>query len=879
MKKYFVFELLLNLCFNAVAQNNLSGSITDTQKMPIQGVSMRVYEPRTKQLLSFAISNPKGIYRINKIIEIDSVKLVVSMMGYKSQERIIAKKDINQDFVLTPQAIELQEVKVETPPIRHSQDTLRYDLKKFANATDRNLGDALKNLPGIDVGTDGTIKYNGEPINKYYTEGKDLFQGNYKVANDNFRWQDVERIEVMENHQPVRILNNIQHSDKAGLNVVFKEDSKAKWIRKLDAGIGKSTTDYLYENTLSLVRISKKNQTFSVLTNNNTGADLSQYTQILTPELFFETGPRTILSKNTNPLTSIVGLNTPALNQRFFLDNQSHYGTSKNLWTVRKIYETVLNIDFLRDQRLNQGSSEMRYFLGKDTLRVRENQDNRYLKNQIEGSLSIVANQPKYYFSNKLLVKSNWNDVDGNILNQSNENRQAVFQRSEFDTKWISDELKILKKNAANNVLELKMFGYYLDSPQSLNVTLERNNQPIFQEIRVQKSFLNLYTNFVLNKKLKVNIKTGVDYSHQNLKSELRGFPSAKLIGDSILLAGNQSLSYWRLFAETGYSIITERLKLNLSVPMSFLSWQSVDKKRIYAEPRLSASYIFNAKWTPNISYLYNYRIPEINDFNNTFVLTNYRNIARNDGQLPENQVHSGNVSINFKDAVSFWFFNIRAGVNEMSNNILPVQTIDGIYMRQVRIFGENSNFGKNVSADVSKYLYNIKTKFTLGASAQNQQSVRLVSDNQLATIDNTSKNLSFGINSKALEWLQTYIDINFMNSSNNVKTNLTDSKSDYKASTFRLQTDLILSKELTCGFEVNKYQIESTGLQLQNYLFLDFSTTYRFKKSGFELNLYTRNLTNESAFQTVSFSDNSSSATNFILRSRQVLVKFGIKF
>jgi hypothetical protein len=879
MKKYFVFGLLLVFCFNIVAQNNLSGSITDTQKLPVQGASVRVYEPRTKQLLSFAISNPKGIYRISKPIEIDSVRLVVSMMGYKSQERIITKQDLNQNFVLTSQAIELQEVKVETPPIRRSQDTLRYDIKKFANATDRNLGDALKKLPGIEVEQNGTIKYNGEAINKYYTEGKDLFQGNYKVANDNFRWQDVERIEVMENHQPVRMLNNIQHSDKAGLNVVFKEDSKAKWIRKLDAGVGKSTTDYLYENTLSLVRISKKNQTFSVLTNNNTGADLSLYTQILTPEMFFETGPRTILSKNTSPLTSIVGLSTPALNQRFFLDNQSHYGTSKNLWTVRKIYETVLNIDFLRDQRLNQGSSEMRYFLGKDTLRVRENQDNRYLKSQIEGSLSIVANQPKYYFSNKLLIKSIWNDVEGNILNQSNENRQTVLQQNGFDTKWISDELKILKRNSANNILELKMFGYYLDSPQSLNVALERISQPIFQDVRIQKSFINLYTNFVLNKKLKVNIKTGVDYSNQNLKSELRGFPSAKLIGDSSLLIRNQNLSYWRLFAETGYSIITERLKLNLNLPINFLFWQNIGRKRIYAEPRLSVSYLFNAKWTTNISYQYSYQIPEINDFNKAFVLMNYRNISRNDGQLPENQVHSGNVSINFKDAVSFWFFNIRGGINEIKNNILPVQAIDGIYLSQVRTFGENVNFNKNLSADVSKYIYEIKTKFTFGASVQNQQSIRLVSDNQLATIDNTSNNISFGINAKALEWLQTQFDINVINSTNTVKTNLTNSNSNYKATTFRVQTDLILSKQLTCGFEANKYQIESSGIQPQNYLFLDFSSTYRFKKSGFELNLYTRNLTNENAFQSISFADNSASTTNFMLRPRQILLKFGIKF
>ena len=874
----FLLTLLL-FCQYTFSQTVFSGQIIDTNKQPLQGVSVRVYELGSKSIKAFAISNSKGSYRINQNIDKDSIRLVVSMMGYKIEERLILKSNLNQDFVLSSQPIELQEVIVKTPPIRQSQDTISYDIKKFANATDRNLGDVLKKLPGIDVASDGTIKYNGESINKYYTEGKDLFQGNYKIANDNFRWQDVERIEVLENHQSVRMLTDIKFSEKAGLNVIFKEDAKAKWLKKIDAGIGKSTEDYLYENTLSLIRINKKTQSFSVLSNNNTGADLSSYTLTLTSDQSFETGSRSVLAKNANSLTSIVGLNPPSLDQRFFLNNQTHYVTTKNLWTVRKIYETVLNIDFLRDQQINKGSSETRYFLGKDTLSVRENQDNKYSKNQIEASLSIVANQPKYYFSNKLIVKSIWNNIDGNILNKTNDDVQTVLQDSKFDTKWVSDELKILKRSVTNNIFEIKMWAYYLDSPQSLNVALESKNQHLFQGVRIQKSFFNLYANFILNKKIKLNVKTGIEYSNQNLTSELTGFPSSKLVVDSSLLSGNQKLSYFRLFAETGYSIINDRFKLNFNLLMSVLYWKSIDRKRIYGEPRLSMSYLFDSKWTTNIGYSYSYRIAEINEFNSAFILSNYRNILRNEGQLPEIQTHLGSLSINFKDIVHFWFFNIRGGINEVRNNILPVQTADGIYLRQVKRFSENTTFSKNISSDVSKYIYEIKTKFTLGASVQNQQSIRLVSDNQLATIENMSKNISFGLNAKAINWLQTQFDVNYTNSTNNIKTNFTDSKVNFNKTNFRLQTDLFFSKQLNCGFEANKYLIESAGIQPRDYLFLDFSTTYRFKKSGFEMNLYARNLTNENSFQTINFADNSSSITDFMLRSRQVLLKFGFKF
>jgi hypothetical protein len=884
MKKYLSFWLLVGVLLGGYpifAQSNLSGSITDSKNVALQGVSVRVYEPKTKQLLSFAISNIKGLYLVNKVIEQDSVKLVVSMMGYKTQERIIDKNDLKQDFLLSPQAIELKEVIVKTPPIRYTHDTLTYDVKKFANSADRNLGDVLKKLPGIDVEQNGTVKYNGEAINKYYTEGKDLFDGKYKVANDNFRWQDVERIEVLENHQPVKMLTDIQHSSKAGLNVIFKESIKSKWIKKFDAGLGKSTDKFLYDNALSIIRIAKNNQSFSILQNNNIGTDLSFATNTLTMDSFFEVGAFSKMQRNARSLSNLVGLNQPPLNNKFFLFNQAHFSTSKNLWTIKKIYETVLNIEFLDDKQANQGSNETRYFLGKDTVRISEQQDNRWHKNQLEGTLKIVANQPKYYFSNKLIVKGTWQNNEGNILNNSLAEIQTVQQNQQFNRQWVSDELKILKKNEANNIFEIRAWGYYQNAPQSLDILINKQlaEQKTFQDGRVKKSFFNAYTNFLLNKTIKLNVKAGLEYSNQNLTSRLTGFPSPTLIGDSSLGSNNQNLSYWRLFAETGYGIVKERFKLNLNLPVSILYWINPENKRFYIEPKLTISYILSPKFTTNLSYQYNYDLAEIEDFNNSFILSNYRNISRSNGQIPENKNHLGNLSLVFKDAVRFWFINLNLGVGQAQNNIFPIQTSEGIYLKQIKIASDNSIENTTISSDISKYFYEIKTKFTLSVSSQLQQSNRIVSDNQLAKIENQSQVYSFSINSKALNWLQTQFDIKSMNSTNIFKTSIFDNRTEFKKIDLRLVADFIISKRLNFGFEANKYLIENASIQKQDYLFLDCSTTYHFKKNDFEISLYARNLTNEKSFQTLSFLDNSASVTDFNLRPRQILLKFGFKF
>jgi hypothetical protein len=681
------------LHFSGCAQL-LSGRVTDSQQRPLQGVNIRAYKPQSTIIIqSFAITNAKGQFQFNKPFLFDTIKLVVASMGFATEERLIKKTDLIQDFTLSPQAIELKEVIVKTPPVRISHDTISYDIKQFGNNTDRNLGDVLKKLPGVELSENGTIKYNGEPINKYYTEGKDLFEGKYKIANDNFRWQDVERVEILENHQPINLLRDIVYSYKSGLNVVLKESARAKWIKTAQIGGGFNNENFQYDNSLNAIKIAKNNQSFSIFKSNNVGIDLLSSTQSLTIEDLIDVSPQSLFLKVSRPLLSIIELNKPPINQKYLNFNQSHLFTSKNLWTLRKKYDVVLNIEYLNDKQANQGSLESLYFLGKDTLAVTEKQDNAKNLNQLEGTLSIVANQPKYYFSNKLFVKIGWQNTNGIIENYEIGKTQNVNQNNQYDTQWISDELKIQKKTPSDNIIEFKALGYYLNSPQHLDVLTNNqiSKQKTFQDLRTSKSFFSFYANFLANKKLKINTKIGAECSNQSLFSNLSGFPATKLIGDSSLLSNDQSLSYWRVFGETGYQVNKESFKLDFNLPISFINWLNLNKNRFIIEPNLSTTYIFSAKWSSTFKYGFKYNIVEIDDFSNTFLLTNYRNVERNSGQIPDNQRHSASIRLNFKDMIHFWFLDAIIGLGESQSNILREQTNDGIYIKQVKITSNNT--------------------------------------------------------------------------------------------------------------------------------------------------------------------------------------------
>lgn len=881
MNKIGIVAFLSTLLHFSGFSQFLSGRVTDSQQRPLQGVSIRAYKPQENIIQSFAITNAKGQFQFNKPFLSDTIKLVVASMGFATQERRIKKADLIQDFILTPQVIELREVIVKTPPVRISHDTISYDIKQFGNNADRNLGDVLKKLPGVELSENGTVKYNGEPINKYYTEGKDLFEGKYKIANDNFRWQDIERVEILENHQPINVLKDIVYSEKAGLNVVFKESARAKWIKTAQIGGGFDEDNILYDNTLNAIKIAKNNQSFSILRSNNVGTDLLSSTQSLTITDLIDVSPQYLFLKVSRPLLSIVELSKPPINQKYLNFNQSHLFTSKNLWTLRKKYDLVLNIEYLKDKQTNQGSLESLYFLGKDTLAITERQDNAKNLNQLECTLSIVANQPKYYFSNKLFVKTNSQNANGIIENFEVGKTQNVNQQNQYDTQWISNELKFQQKTASDNIIEFKALGYYLNSPQNLDVVTNNQilKQNTFQDLRIRKSFFSFYANFLANKKLKLNTKIGTEYSNQSLFSNLSGFPSTKLIGDSSLLSNNQNLSYWRIFGETGYEIDKESFKLDFHLPVSSISWLNLNKNRFVIEPNLSMTYIFSAKWSTTFKYNFKYNIAEIDDFSNAFLLINYRNIERNSGQIPDNQRHFTSLRLNYKDMLRFWFVDAVIGLGESKSNILREQTNDGIYIKQVRIASNNTTQNVNVFLQTSKYVHSIKTKFTINNSYEVRQSVRLFANNQPAKIEIKSNITTFKINSNPKKWLRLQFDFDATNTSNSTKTEIQNTQNNFQQLDLKTKIDFIPSKSLTFGIEANKYQIKDGQNQTKQYLLMDCSANYHFKNSNIDLGLFLQNLTDEKKFRTLSFSENSLLSNDFSLRPRQFLAKLSFTF
>ena len=234
MKRVILLSTVLFLMSGVLtAQHStvLSGKVTDkTSGQPLAGVLVTIRPAGENKVVKFTQTSAEGMFELSIKALPASHVLHFSMMGYASLIFPLEAGRNIYDAAMAEKATPLKEVLVKAPSIHQRGDTVTYIVSNFADVQDRSLADVLKKMPGIEVEKNGAIKYNGVSINKFYIEGKDMLGGRYGIATNNIHQKDVGSVEVMENHQPIKALEDLSFSQNPAINIRLKEDAKARWV-------------------------------------------------------------------------------------------------------------------------------------------------------------------------------------------------------------------------------------------------------------------------------------------------------------------------------------------------------------------------------------------------------------------------------------------------------------------------------------------------------------------------------------------------------------------------------------------------------------------------------------------------------------------------
>jgi hypothetical protein len=124
-------------------------------------------------------------------------------------------------------------------PVKVNGDTLSYRADAFKTKQNATVEDLLKKLPGVQVDRDGTVKAQGENVQKVYVDGKEFFGSDPKLATKNLTADMVDQVEVFDDMSEQAKFNKIDDGSRSkAINLKLKKDKKKGTFGKAYAGLG-----------------------------------------------------------------------------------------------------------------------------------------------------------------------------------------------------------------------------------------------------------------------------------------------------------------------------------------------------------------------------------------------------------------------------------------------------------------------------------------------------------------------------------------------------------------------------------------------------------------------------------------------------------------
>jgi outer membrane receptor protein involved in Fe transport len=201
------------------------GKLIDKQTgKPVEAASVQLF--LNDSLIGGMLSRPNGDFSFSKLPSVDSLKIVVSTLGYQEWRKSVTigsesssyRKDLG-NITLDKSVQELGEVTVSSsrPALELGVDRRVFNVDKSLTSAGGTAIDILKNIPSVTVGIDGSVELrNSSP--QVFVDGRPTILTLDQIPADN-----IEKIELITNPSA-----KFDASSAGGIiNVVLKKSKRA----------------------------------------------------------------------------------------------------------------------------------------------------------------------------------------------------------------------------------------------------------------------------------------------------------------------------------------------------------------------------------------------------------------------------------------------------------------------------------------------------------------------------------------------------------------------------------------------------------------------------------------------------------------------------
>ena len=864
----------------------IRGTLKTTAGQPVAYASVTIKNIQ-QRVLAFKTSDTHGGFALvwRDTVDLAGLRIEINRLGYKKVRMPLSADKSDYAILMEEQAIDLSEVEVKSrPKISLKGDTLSYDVGSFTKPEDRTIEDVLKRMPGVEVTENGQIKYNGKAISNFYVDGDDLLDDKYAVGTKTIPHAMVKDVEVLQNHQPLKVLQNKTLSDNVALNLKIKDEAKLALTGQAKPGMGLPNQ---YDGELNTILFNKKYKMLNVAKANNVGTDLS------TDFTAFNQAGRLSNLGNARPaeLLSSGTVGTPPLPTSRYYFNNSGSLNANNLVNFANGLQLKSNIGLLLDNNDMDYYNTTDIYLADDTIRYNEIQQigrNPFL---VDVSLNAQVNKETLYFNNAFKMsyasETGSSTLASNALDMSQQLRSRVRD--------FSNTLEYVPLLRNQNILSVNWYLNHFNRPQTLdiqpgiNADVLNDSQPfdaVHQLTEVPTWFNTLSVGYrIPNGRIMQNYRLSTLNEWQQLQSQLG---VTQQTGEQLPYAGSvdNDLRWQRLNAQLNatYELKGGNWETLLSLPFS---WQHIgyedagfgldeQQERLLFNPSFRVKYLTNPEDYFSFSYSRNNQTGNINSVYRGAILSNYRTLQANNALLGESSAHNIGLNYNFQRNISMLFINAGINYTLARSNTIASNVVTDDMVNMILLPYDNEVSTVSANAGISKFIFVLGATAGLKGSWSNSRFNQLLND-ELLPYNNVSVSVASSFEARLWDRISlNYEGTGTWTTSKPISGEATIRMPDRQMQRYDQSLSLLYSPFRSTFLRLNgrhqrTHQPQSEGI---SYFFADANIRYKLNKWNTDIELSVTNLANVKEYETYSLSANQFTYSRYDLRGRMAVLK-----
>jgi hypothetical protein len=866
----------------------IKGTVSDDKGQAI-GAKILIKSPTNPETISefILVSQKEFNYTLKKSYSTTGFILEVGATGYTTYEELIVpselKKTLEFNFVLNKEKIiQLEEVNVasEIKPYYIKKDTVVFKVESYKDGNEKKVEDLLKNLPGIEVKENGSIKYKGKTIETVTIEGDNLFDYNYSIGTRNISIDLVEEIEAIENYSENSLLKGIENSDKVSLNLKLK-DNKVDITGDTNIGVGDfaESKKMPLNLALNLLGINKIYKSFAVSTYNTIGENSSPFNYSSNQINLEQLREDNYYTKQIIPelsLKQVTNDNLSNINNQFFSNYNSVFTLSKKL-------KAKVNLYYISDKINSNQFSKGNFLINNETFTTFDNNSIQKKPLQYRGDLELKYNTSK---SSLLEYDISFRDesikTDNSIFSNQTTNDYSSFLKSK--NVFLKQTLEYTKKISDKKALQILLLNTASDLNQGFDLNPSFFNNPNFIKDVQNITSKKLNTNFTTlllgrgNKNNKYSISAGFNLNLESMTSDLFSKNNTQTI---TVDSSSNDLKFKtnEFFTNGTYNWRIGKFSISPKYTFRYLNQEleqtenSLDLEPFIFEPALDITYKLNRTSLLQFNYGLNKNTQSINNLFVNQILIDNRNVINN----------TPNISLQKNENYGLLFSK-----NDLFNQL--DLSIGGNYLKQKGNYFNNIEINENTTRITNFFLpeANENLSFYLNFS----KLIPSLKTNVKITSNYSILNFKNIVNNSDLRTNKSYFSSNslFLKTSFNSLFNF-ENKSIYTVQEINSQTSFT-NKSLENNFKLiikpskqiygtisYNYFVPNLRDKSNNYTFLNTKLSYKPKNKDWQLDFNAINLLNENIFNERNTTDISTNIFRVNLLSRYCLLNFSYTF